>query len=196
MYNKNLNIKSEDTELIESFLKGNHAAFNILVRKYQERIYYTIRRMVLNHDDADDLTQEVFIKIFNSLGEFRGESKFFTYLYRIAVNYSLNHLNRNKKTASKTVDAETREIESSDLRADESIDSEEKSRLLVEAIESLPAQQRAVFNMRYYDNLSYDEISGILNKSSGGMKANYFHALKNIRKFLKSSKMSELLGQN
>jgi len=193
---ENLNIKSEDSDLISSFLKGNQNAFNFIVRKYQERIYWVTRKMVLNHDDADDITQEVFLKIYNSLKEFRGESQLFTYMYRIAINLSLNHLNKNNKIISRSVNIENTDVSSKDISADEKIDAFEKTKLLEEAIESLPAQQRAVFNMRYYDNLSYDEISILLKKSTGGMKANYFHAIKNIQKFLKSSKMYEVMEQN
>jgi len=193
---ENLNIKSEDSDLISSFLKGNQNAFNFIVRKYQERIYWVTRKMVLNHDDADDITQEVFLKIYNSLKEFRGESQLFTYMYRIAINLSLNHLNKNNKIISRSVNIENTDVSSKYISADEKIDAFEKTKLLEEAIESLPAQQRAVFNMRYYDNLSYDEISILLKKSTGGMKANYFHAIKNIQKFLKSSKMYEVMEQN
>ena len=96
MTDQSLNTKSDDKNLIDAFLKGDQNAFNLLIRKYQEGIYRVIRKMVLDHDDADDLTQEVFIKIYNSVNEFRGESKFFTYIYRIAVNLSLNFLNKNK----------------------------------------------------------------------------------------------------
>lgn len=149
--------------------------------------------MVLNHDDADDITQEVFIKLYSSINEFRGESKFFTYLYRIAVNYSLNHLVKHKKTLLRTGNIEDSNIPSKDLKADELIDARQKTILLEKAIGSLPEQQRAVFNLRYYENLSYEEISQIMNKSTGGMKANYFHAVKKIEKFLKSSSMYELM---
>lgn len=195
MYNlsdKNLNIASSDEELISSFKKGDKSAFNFIVRKYQKKVYWIIRKMVLDHDDADDITQEVFIKLYRSLGDFRGDSKFFTYLYKIAVNYSINHLNRNKKILSRKSDIDNAFIRSDDDIADEIMISKDRTELLEEAIETLPAQQRAVFNMRYYDNLSYDDISNILNKSVGGMKANYFHAIKRLEKFLKCHKKSEL----
>ncbi len=152
--------------------------------------------MVLDHDDADDITQEVFLKIYRSLGDFRGDSKFFTYIYKIAVNFSLNHLNRNKKILSRKSDIDNAFISSDDKIADELMISKDRTRLIEEAIETLPAQQRAVFNMRYYDNLSYEDISNILNKSVGGMKANYFHAIKRLEKFLKCHKKSELTETN
>ena len=152
--------------------------------------------MVLDHDDADDITQEVFIKLYRSLNDFRGDSKFFTYLYKIAVNYSINHLNRNKKINSRKSDIDNSLILSEDKIADEIMISRDRTELLEEAIETLPAQQRAVFNMRYYDNLTYEDIANILNKSAGGMKANYFHAIKRLEKFLKRHKKSELTESN
>lgn len=193
MTDQGLNIKSDDRDLIDAFLKGDQNAFNLLIRKYQVGIYRVIRKMVLDHDDADDLTQEVFIKIYDSVSDFRGESKFFTYIYRIAVNLSLNFLNKNKRNLIRNVSLNGNDVSSSDMKADESIDAENKTRLLEKAIASLPAQQRAVFNLRYYENLSYEDISSIMEKSTGGMKANYFHALKNMQKYLKKNKMFELL---
>ncbi len=149
--------------------------------------------MVLDHDDADDITQEVFLKLYRTLSDFRGESKFFTYVYKIAVNFSLNHINKNKKINMRKSDIDNANIRSLDKSADEEINSKERTNILEEAIKSLPEQQRAVFNMRYYDNLTYEEISSILNKSTGGMKANYFHAVKKIGKFLKNHKKFEVI---
>jgi len=192
----NLNIDSSDTELLESFKNGNQNAFNLIVRKYQKKVYWIIRKMVLDHDDADDITQEVFLKLYRSLSDFRGESKFFTYVYKIAVNFSLNHINRNKKINLRKSDIDNVNIRSLDKSADEEMNSKERTFILEEAIKSLPEQQRAVFNMRYYDNLTYEEISAILNKSTGGMKANYFHAVKKIGKFLKNHKKFEVIESN
>ena len=183
-----ININSEDSDIIESFNKGNNNAFNYLVLKYQKKIYWVIRKIVLDHDEADDITQEVFLKIYDSLKSFRGDSKFFTYIYKIAVNYSINYLNKNKRILSKKADYEIEayKISSNDMKPDEMQDSVKKTKLLEQAILSLPPQQRAVFNMRFYDNLTYEEIGGILNKSIGGLKANYFHATKKIEKCLKN----------
>ncbi|MEP7145549.1 MAG: sigma-70 family RNA polymerase sigma factor [bacterium] len=192
----NLNINSPDEDLIGSFNSGNKNAFNLIVRKYQKKVYWTVRKMVLDHDDADDLTQEVFIKLYRSLGEFRGESKLFTYIYKIAINFSLNHLNRNKKILSRKSAVDNAQLRSYDKIPDEEINSVDRTKLLEEAISTLPEQQRAVFNMRYYDNLTYEEISGIMNKSVGGMKANYFHAIKKIEKFLKGNIKFEILEVN
>lgn len=190
----NLDINSDDELLIDSFKKGNHNAFNLIVRKYQKRIYMTIKKMVLDHDDADDITQEVFIKLYRSIRDFRGESKFFTYLYKIAFNYSLNHLNRSNKIKMRNTEFNDSN-DSHSLRngndINEIIDEKKRSIILKKAIETLPDQQRAVFVMRYYDNMSYEEISKILNKSVGGMKANYFHALKKIGNCIKKNKIFE-----
>lgn len=185
-----LNIDSDDLEIIESFKKGNERAFNLLVNKYQKKIYWIVRKMVLDHDETNDIVQDIFIKIHSSLKDFRGDSKFFTYIYKIAVNFSLNHLTKKKRTTNKQVDIEddSLDIKSDDMATDEHFDEKRKQKLLKEAIENLEGQQRAVFNMRFYDNLSYEEIAKILNKSVGGMKANYFHAVKKIEAYIKSKK--------
>ena len=190
MRDNNLNIQSDDNELIESFKNGNRYAFNLIVLKYQKKIYWLARKMVLNHDDADDITQEVFIKLYKSIDKYRGESKFYTYLYKIAVNLSLNHLNKNKRNYSRKIDlnSEAYRISSKEKSSDEFLDEKERTKILEEAISTLPEQQRAVFNLRFYDNLSYDEIGKMLNKSTGGMKANYFHAVKKIEGFLRKKK--------
>lgn len=186
MSKDSLNINSTDNELIESFKCGDQNAFNMIVRRYQKKVYWIIRKMVLDHDDADDITQEVFLKLYRSLGDFRGESKFFTYLYKIAVNFSINHINKHKKINMRKSETDSVNVRSTDKAADEEMNSKQRTQILEEAISSLPEQQRAVFNMRYYDNLTYEEISEILNKSVGGMKANYFHAIKKLEKFLKN----------
>lgn len=196
MSENNLNLESSDTELIDSFKRGNQNAFNLIVRKYQKKVYWIVRKMVLDHDDADDITQEVFLKLYRSVNDFRGESKFFTYIYKIAINFSLNHISRTKKLSLRKADICYSDIRSYDKPADEMMNSRERTEILEEAIRSLPEQQRAVFNMRYYDNLTYEEISGIMNKSTGGMKANYFHAVKKLEKFLKGHKKFEVVESN
>jgi RNA polymerase sigma-70 factor (ECF subfamily) len=186
-----LNIQSEDKEIIDSFLIGNKNAFNIIVLKYQKRVYWTVRRMVVDHDDADDITQEVFVKLYSSLKDFRGESTLFTYLYKIAINYSLNHIkkNKNKMLRETPIDDDFTEKYSDNNTSDSSMESQSKNKIISEAILILPEQQRAVFNMRFYDDMTYEEISSVLNKSVGGLKANYFHAFKKIQTFLKDKKL-------
>ena len=196
MQHSQVDINSDDGDIIEAFINGSHSAFNVLLMKYQKKVYWIVRKLVIDHDDADDITQEVFIKLHGSLKEFRGESKFFTYLYRIAMNYSLNHLSKKKRETQRSTDIDSMDIASDDKNTDELMDDTARTKLLEEAIGKLPEQQRAVFNMRYYDDLSYEEISKITNKSVGGMKANYFHAVKNIQKFLNSCGNKELLEGN
>lgn len=190
MAGDSLNIDSDDVEIIDSFKKGNEHAFNILVNKYQKKIYWIVRKMVLDHDEANDITQDIFIKIHSSLKDFRGDSKFFTYIYKISVNFCLNHISKKKRTSNREVDIEdeTLDIKSDDMATDGHYDEKRKQKLLKEAIENLEGQQRAVFNMRFYDNLSYEEIANVMNKSVGGMKANYFHAVKKIEAYIKSKK--------
>jgi len=186
-----INNDTDDLILIDEFKNGNINAYNTLVRKYQKKIYSLIRKMVLDHDDASDITQEVFIKLYSSLKDFRGESKFFTYIYRIAVNYSINHLNKKNRILSRSADIENESyhLSSDEAGADEKFDSDLKSKFLDKAIGLLPEQQRIVFNLRFYENLSYEEISQITNKSVGGMKANYFHAVKKIQEYFKKKNL-------
>jgi RNA polymerase sigma factor (sigma-70 family) len=192
---KDINLQSSDKDIIDEFLNGNGAAFNLIVLKYQKKVYWVIRKMVLDHDDADDITQEVFVKLYKSLNDFRGESRLFTYLYKIAINYSLNHLKKNKKKyeREKNLDEDSYNIRDENADTEILIDKEEKEKLLKEAILILPAQQRAVFSLRFYDELSYEEIGKILDTSVGGLKANYFHAFKKIQSFLMAKKQKGLI---
>lgn len=175
-----------DSELISAFKNGDMSGYNEIVRRYQQQVYWVIRKMVNSHDDADDLTQEVFIKIYSALKNFREESNLFTWLYRIATNYSINHIRKSKVRNTVSFEIITQQVESGDKRSDEAVDEKARRKLLEEAIETLPAQQRAVFNLRYNENLSYEDISKIMKKSVGGIKANYFHAVKKLGDYLKS----------
>jgi RNA polymerase sigma factor (sigma-70 family) len=174
-----------DNELINQFKNGDIRGYNEIVRRYQQQVYWVIRRMVNSHDDADDLTQEVFIKVYSALKEFREESNLFTWLYRIATNYSLNHIKKIKTKNTVSIEIITETVLYKDKQSDERIDEEQQRKYLLEAIELLPAQQKAVFNLRYYEELPYEQISKIMNKSIGGIKANYFHAVKKLGEYLK-----------
>lgn len=182
----NINIQSEDKDIIESFNNGNKNAFNLIVLKYQKRVYWLVRKFVLDHDDADDLTQEIFLKLYKSIRDFRGDSALYTYIYKIAVNYSLNHIKKNKvlSTYKKDFDSEVFKIKSNDLNSDELYDKNINSKMIQNAINILPEQQRAVFTLRFYEELPYEEIASILGTSVGGLKANYFHAFKKIQTYL------------
>lgn len=190
----NININSEDKEIIDSFIKGNKSAFNLIVLKYQKKIYWVIRKFVLDHDDADDITQEVFLKLYKVLGDFRGESAFFTYLYKMAVNFSLNHIKKNKITTANTkdIDNEVFRLKSEDKNADEEYDENIDANFIRRAIQTLPEQQRTVFTLRFYEELSYGEIAKITETSVGGLKANYFHAFKKIQTLIKEKKAREI----
>ncbi len=187
-----INIQSDDKLIIESFLNGNANAFNIIVLKYQKRIYWTIRKMVVNHDDADDITQDVFIKLHSSLKDFRGESMLFTYMYKMAINFSLNHLKKNKikMMRESNIDEDVLNKSFNNENTSDIFELDYQSKMISEAISTLPEQQRAVFNMRFYDEMTYEEIASVLNKSIGGLKANYFHAFKKIQTILKDKKVN------
>ena len=177
-----INSMSEDSILIREIREnGSDAAFAKLMKKYQERVYWMVRRTIFDHDDADEITQEVFIMVYQKIHQFREDSQFFTWLYKIASNMVLQSL-RKKKLRNMVGLDQVSEIHSSDEPTAESemIKSEWNEKLKA-AIETLPPQQRLVFNMRYFDELSYEEISGILDKTTGGLKANYFHAVQKIK---------------
>jgi RNA polymerase sigma-70 factor (ECF subfamily) len=174
-----------DNELIELFQNGDDSAFNHLVLRYQEKVYWVARRFVNDHDSADDITQEVFCKVYESLKDFRGESSLYTWLYRITVNISLNSLRRQKVREFFRID-EIFEVKDEDAVApDEALERQEQKALIEEAIARLPEKQKSVFVLRYYEELPYEEISKTLKTSVGGLKANYFHAVKKIQEYVK-----------
>ena len=175
----------EDLELIDLFRQGNESAFNEIVRRYQEKLYWVARRFVNDHDEADDVVQEVFIKAYDALKDFRSESGLYTWLYRIAVNMSLNVVRKRKVREFLQLDTLLGEEQSSEDRPDEALERSEHRSLVQEAVNKLPEKQRAVFVMRYYEELSYEEIAAILKTSVGGLKANYFHAIRKIGEYVK-----------
>ena len=154
------------------------------MRRYQQRVYWTARRIVGNHDDADDVAQETFVKAFLALDGFREESSFFTWLYRIAVNLSLNTVRKRqlKDYLSESL-LLNRLLPSRENPEDQAIMNETEERLR-EAIAELPERQKAVFVMRFFDGMTYEEISEVLKTSVGGLKANYFHALKKVQRHM------------
>lgn len=158
-------------------------SFNQLVLKYQERLYWHIRKIVISHDDTDDVLQNTLVKVWKSLPEFRSESGLFTWLYRIATNESLTLLKQKKKRAfAPWTDVEQRLGEQ--LESDPFFDGDEASLKLQRAILKLPEKQRIVFNMKYFDEVKYEEMSGILDTSVGALKASYHHAVKKIENML------------
>jgi len=176
----------DELKLIQDFKNGKEQAFNQLVLRYQEKIYWIVRRMIPDHDDANDITQNVFIKAYQSLKSFKGDSSFYTWIYRIAINLSLNEIRRKKIRKVFSLDEEAPiQLSSDDEQASERLEREERTLSIKKAIEQLPEKQKKVFVLRYYDELPYEEIAKILNTTVGGLKANYFHAVKKIGAYLK-----------
>ncbi len=161
------------------------AAFTMMVDQYKEQLYWQIRRTVLVHDDADDILQNTFIKAWTGLDSFRSESKISTWLYRIAANETLNFLERQRRN---TVNLEDQEIYLADtLQSDPYFDGDETQIQLQKAIERLPAKQRQVFTLKYYQEMKYEEMSEVLGTSVGALKASYHHAVKKITDFFSSN---------
>ena len=159
--------------------------FRLLMVKYREPLYAHIRRMVGSHDDADDVLQNTFIKVFKSITRFEKKSKLFTWLYRIATNEAITFLTGRNKKETDTIDDPENLAVINQLRSDEDIDGEGIERKLEAALKTLPEKQLAVFNLRYYEEMPYEEMSKILDTSVGALKASYHHAAKKIEAFLK-----------
>jgi RNA polymerase sigma-70 factor (ECF subfamily) len=177
----------EDSELLFQFKqpssKEKEVAFSGIVKKYQEKLYWHIRRMVVDHDDANDVLQNAFIKVWKGLANFREDSQLYTWLYRIATNECLTFLDQQKKRASVSLNDDENGL-SNKVKADENFDSSKLEWKLQLAIQQLPERQRLVFNLRYYDEMPYEEMSRILETSEGALKASYHHAAKKIEDFL------------
>ena len=176
---------SEDEELVASFRehKTKESAFTAIVKKYQERIYWQIRRLVINHEDANDVMQNVFIKAWNGLDNFRAEAQLFTWLYRIAVNESLSYLDQQKKRSNISIEDAGLHLEEK-LHSEKDFDSNKAVWKLQLAIQQLPEKQRIVFNLRYFEEMGYEEMSQILETSVGALKASYHHAVKKIEDYI------------
>ncbi|MFT3909077.1 MAG: sigma-70 family RNA polymerase sigma factor [Ferruginibacter sp.] len=177
--------QTDDKELL--FLFRNEAtkesAYTRIIKKYQEKLYWHIRRMVVEHEDANDVLQNMFIKVWKSLDNFREDSQLYTWLYRIATNESLTFLQQQKKRRSLSVDDEDTFL-SNRLKADTDFDANKLEWKLQLAIQKLPEKQRAVFNLRYYDEMPYEEMSRVLDTSEGALKASYHHAVKKIEDYI------------
>ena len=169
------NLKQKDTQA---------KAFEVLINTYKERLYWHIRRIVLNHDDTDDVLQNTFIKIFRNIDKFKGDSKLYSWMYRIATNEALTFL----KVKSKKLGVDNEELQermANNLQADVYFEGDEIQLKLQKAIALLPEKQKLVFNMKYFEELKYEEISEILETSVGGLKASYHLAVKKIEDSLK-----------
>ncbi len=177
----------DDTELIVLFKvkQSRERAFKVLVEKYRQRLYWHIRRMVIVHTDADDVIQNVFIKVWKNLDGFREESNLYTWLYRIATNESLAWIARQKKFSSVSIDAED-DFVLQRLQADRDFDPKKIEWKLQQAVATLPEKQRTVFNLRYFDEMPYVEMSEVLETSVGALKASYHHAVKKVEDYIKA----------
>lgn len=176
----------EDQELLEKIRRPEtrNYGFNLLIRSYQQRIYWHVRKMVIDHDDADDLTQEIFIKVYRHIDGFRQDSQLYTWIYRIATNECLAFLQKKRRRFFLPLgDVAAELIQKVDQGLN--ISGEDIQLQLQKALLKLPDKQRIVFNMKYFDEMPYEEISEITGTSVGALKASYHHAVKKIEEFLK-----------
>ena len=176
-----------DSELLLQFRDPvtKERAYTALIKKYQEKLYWHIRRLVVDHDDANDVLQNVFIRVWNALENFREDSQLYTWLYRIATNESLTFIESQKKRASVSLsDVETGL--SNKIVADKHFDPEKLEWKLQLAIQQLPEKQKVVFTLRYYDEMPYEEMSRVLETSEGALKASYHHAVKKIEDYIRN----------
>jgi RNA polymerase sigma-70 factor (ECF subfamily) len=175
---------AEDRVLVAAFLAGSHDAFNVIVARHQRQVYQICFRFVRNHEDASDLAQDVFVRAFKGLKNFKGDSALSTWLYRVGVNCCLNRV-ATKRPVTEPIE-ESRHV---DQRADDPLRAVvrgEKAAQVRRAIAQLPPKQRATLLLRVYQELSHEEIAGILGSSVGAVKANFFHALGNLKRLLQS----------
>ena len=178
----------EEKDFIEELLnpKTQNVAFQKLMREYQRPLYNHIRNIVLNHDDTDDVLQNTFIKVFQYLNGFKGDSKLFSWMYRIATNEAITFINNKAKRNGTTSEAmQTKIVEN--LKADEYFDGNDIQIKLQKSIALLPEKQQLVFKMKYFEELKYEEISEILGTSVGGLKASYHHAVKKIEDYMNTN---------
>jgi RNA polymerase sigma factor (sigma-70 family) len=160
-------------------------AFRELISLYKERLYWHIRKIVISHDDTDDVLQNTFIKIYKNIGKFNQESKLYSWMYRIATNEALTFINKRAKERNLDISEMQGQL-ASNLSSDVYFSGDEIQQILQKAIATLPQKQRLVFNMKYFDEIKYDEMSEILETSVGALKASYFHAVKKIENYIKN----------
>ncbi len=174
-----------DQELLKFFREegSKTRAFNEMVKKYHQKVYWMVRKMVIDHDDSNDVTQEVFIKAWNGIDSFRGESQLYTWLYRIASNEAINFLNKKKRRLQVSLDDMDKELEDK-LESDPLIGGDEIQLKLQKALLKLPEKQKLVFNLKYFEELPYEEIAEITGTSVGALKASYHWAVKKIEDYL------------
>jgi len=172
--------EDKDFDYVRQFISGNESAFNYLANKYQQKIYWHARRMLGNHMDADEVTQEVLIVIYNKLKTFNFRSSLYTWIFRITSTRSINQINRRKLKRLFFLEETDHNLLKDDNEILTGIENKEKLKKLDKVLQKLPVKQREVFIMRNFEELSYEEMSDITGKSVGGLKSNYFHALQKI----------------
>ncbi len=177
--------KYDEAQVVEQLHNQStcRAAFSKVIEHYSSQLYWQIRRMVIDHDDANDVLQNTFMKAWTSIDNFRGDAKLSTWLYKIAINESITFVNKKKVMNQLSIDDDESFLVNQ-LESDEWFDGDQAQINLQKAIASLPEKQRLVFNLRYYDEMKYEEMSEILGTSEGALKASYHHAVKKIEQFL------------
>ena len=175
----------DDQTLLYQFreLATKESAYTAIVKKYQEKLYWHIRRMVIQHEDANDVLQNVFIKVWKGLENFREDSQLYTWLYRISTNESLTFLEQQKRKSSVSLSEGEDGLENK-IKADQNFDANKLEWKLQLAIQKLPERQRLVFNLRYYDEMPYEQMSSVLETTQGALKASYHHAAKKVEEFI------------
>ncbi len=175
----------DDLVLLQDFKNPatKERAFTAIIKKYQEKLYWHVRRMVVDHEDANDVLQNMFIKVWKGLENFREDSQLYTWLYRIATNESLTFLTQQKKRTSISL-SDVENGLTNKLKSDSNFDANKLEWKLQLGIQQLPEKQRLVFNLRYYDEMPYEEMSRVLETSEGALKASYHHAAKKIEQFI------------
>lgn len=178
-------VTTQDSELLVQFRDPatKESAYTSIIRKYQEKLYWHVRRMVVDHEDANDVLQNVFIRVWNALENFREDSQLYTWLYRIATNECLTFLEQQKKRAAVPLGDVESGLENK-IRADKHFDASKLEWKLQLAIQQLPEKQRIVFGLRYYDEMPYEEMARVLETSEGALKASYHHAVKKIEDYI------------
>jgi len=181
----------EDAEILEKFSveRTRQEAFNLLLNKYQQKIYWHIRRMVIDHDDTDDLVQDVFIKVWKNLENFRNDSQLYTWIYRIATNESITFLNKKKQKNNTPLDEVSSELAES-LIEPSYFNGNDIQLKLQRALLTLPEKQRLIFNMKYFEDMKYEEISQVLGTTVGALKASFHIAVKKIEAFMLNDDIS------
>ncbi|MET6999811.1 RNA polymerase sigma factor [Chitinophaga defluvii] len=181
-------VSQDDKDLLAIYQQPatREKGFTLIIQKYQERLYWHIRRLVVEHEDANDVLQNVFIKVWKNLQGFREDAQLYTWLYKIATNECLSFLEQQKRKQTVSLSDVETGLENK-LKADSQFDANKLEWKLQRAILTLPEKQRIVFNLRYYDEMPYEEMSRVLDTSEGALKASYHHAVKKIEEFIKST---------